>query len=237
LEKVEILLRLQNVSKIYDMGEVQVQALKAAAFDIYRGEFLVILGPSGSGKSTLLNIIGGMDRASSGEVCYRNLDLQAANAEQLTAYRRREVGFVFQFYNLMTDLTASENIELAASLVEKPLSVSACLEEVGLADRGDHFPSQLSGGEQQRVSIARALVKNPKLLLCDEPTGALDFATGRIILSVLERINRERGCTVLLITHNTAIAAMGNRVIRMRSGEVADITYNPVPLVPERIEW
>ena len=233
----EVLLRLENVTKTYDMGEVKVEALKSTTFDIYRGEFLVILGPSGSGKSTLLNIIGGMDRASSGLVEYEKENIQTFTADQLTAYRRREVGFVFQFYNLMTDLTARENVELAATLVKKPLLVESCLEEVGLADRGRHFPSQMSGGEQQRVSIARALVKNPRLLLCDEPTGALDFTTGKLILGVLDRINRERGCTVLLITHNTAIAAMGHRVVRMRSGEVASITDNPNPLAPERIEW
>lgn len=233
----DVLLRLENVTKTYDMGEVRVEALKSATFDIYRGEFLVIVGPSGSGKSTLLNIIGGMDRATAGAIYYGNHDLQAATSAQLTSYRRREVGFVFQFYNLMTDLTARENVDLASSLAEHPLPAEQCLEEVGLADRGRHFPSQLSGGEQQRVSIARALVKNPRLLLCDEPTGALDYTTGKMILGVLEKINRERGCTILLITHNTAIAAMGQRVIRMRSGEVASIIDNPSPLAPERIEW
>lgn len=233
----EVLLRLEKVSKTYDMGEVQVEALKPSSFDIYRGEFLVILGPSGSGKSTLLNIIGGMDQATSGAIYFEGRNLAEADADQLTLYRRREVGFVFQFYNLMTDLTARENVELAAGLVANPLPIEMCLNEVGLGERSQHFPSQLSGGEQQRVTIARALVKNPRLLLCDEPTGALDFTTGRVILGVLDKINRERDCTVILITHNTAIAGMGQRVIRMSSGEIASITENPTPLPPERIEW
>jgi putative ABC transport system ATP-binding protein len=219
------------------MGEVKVDALKESSLDIYDGELLVILGPSGSGKSTLLNIMGGMDLPSSGMVIFEDEDLSQANEDVLTRYRRNQVGFVFQFYNLIPDLTARENVELAANLVKNPLSIEETLIDVGLAERIDHFPSQMSGGEQQRVSIARAVVKNPRLLLCDEPTGALDYQTGVRILGLLRKINREKGCTVVLITHNTAIGAMGDRVARMRSGEIANITENLTPLAPERIEW
>ncbi|MFA7077144.1 MAG: ABC transporter ATP-binding protein [Syntrophomonas sp.] len=232
-----LLMQLKNVTKTYDMGEVKVEALKESSLDIYTGEILVILGPSGSGKSTLLNIMGGMDLATSGEIVFGGENLSKANEEILTNYRRNEVGFVFQFYNLIPDLTARENVELAAHLVKNPLPIEETLVEVGLEERMDHFPSQMSGGEQQRVSIARAVIKNPRLLLCDEPTGALDYETGKLILGVLKKINEERGCTVILITHNTAIGAMGDRVVRMRSGEIASITENSNPLAPEWIEW
>lgn len=232
-----ILMSLTNINKIYDMGEVKVQALKDTSLNLYQGEFLVILGPSGSGKSTLLNIIGGMDKASSGESIFEDMLLSEANDEILTAYRRNEVGFVFQFYNLIPDLTARENVELAARLVKHPLSVEESLQEVGLKERMDHFPSQMSGGEQQRVAIARAVVKNPRFLLCDEPTGALDYKTGINILSLLRKINRDTGCTVILITHNAAIGAMADRVIRMSSGEIVSIVKNENPLSPEGIEW
>ncbi|HOV79746.1 MAG TPA: ABC transporter ATP-binding protein [Bacillota bacterium] len=232
-----VLLKLNRVTKTYAMGEVTVEALKETSLDIYEGELLVILGPSGSGKSTLLNIIGGIDLPSGGEVLFRQEDLSRAGDKLLTGYRRREVGFVFQFYNLIPDLTAKENVELAADLVDGPLPAAEALKEVGLGDRLDSFPSQLSGGEQQRVAIARAAVKNPRLLLCDEPTGALDHRTGRLILSLLKRINREKGSTVVIVTHNTAVAAMADRVVRMSSGRIAEITENENPLPPERIEW
>ena len=233
----QVLMRLEKVRKTYDMGEVKVEALKESSLDIYAGELLIILGPSGSGKSTLLNIMGGMDSPTSGQVIFANQNISGGGEDVLTHYRRNEVGFVFQFYNLIPDLTARENVELAAQLVKKPLPIDEILEEVGLNQRMDHFPSQMSGGEQQRISIARAVIKNPRLLLCDEPTGALDFQTGKLILGLLQKINQEKGCTVILITHNTAIGAMGDRVARMRSGEIVEITENPNPISPEGIEW
>ncbi|HPF44676.1 MAG TPA: ABC transporter ATP-binding protein [Syntrophomonadaceae bacterium] len=230
-------MELNNVSRTYLMGEVKVQALFPVNLEIYQGELLVILGPSGSGKSTMLNILGGMDTPDTGCAIFRGLDLAQANDHILTEYRRREVGFVFQFYNLIPDLTARENVELAANLVESPLPAERVLEQFGLGDRIDHFPSQMSGGEQQRVSIARALVKNPKLLLCDEPTGALDFETGKNVLSLLKMVNQEWDTTVVIVTHNTPLADMADRVIKMRSGNIIDIIKNPVPLNPELIEW
>jgi putative ABC transport system ATP-binding protein len=233
----QVLMRLEKVRKTYDMGEVKVEALKESSLDIYDGELLIILGPSGSGKSTLLNIMGGMDSPTSGQVIFADQNISGGGEDVLTHYRRNEVGFVFQFYNLIPDLTARENVELAAQLVKKPLPIDEILEEVGLNQRMDHFPSQMSGGEQQRISIARAVIKNPRLLLCDEPTGALDFQTGKLILGLLKKINQEKGCTVILITHNTAIGAMGDRVARMRSGEIVEITENPNPISPEGIEW
>jgi putative ABC transport system ATP-binding protein len=233
----QVLMRLEKVRKTYDMGEVKVEALKESSLDIYDGELLIILGPSGSGKSTLLNIMGGMDSPTSGQVIFADQNISGGGEDVLTHYRRKEVGFVFQFYNLIPDLTARENVELAAQLVKKPLPIDEILEEVGLNQRMDHFPSQMSGGEQQRISIARAVIKNPRLLLCDEPTGALDFQTGKLILGLLKKINQEKGCTVILITHNTAIGAMGDRVARMRSGEIVEITENPNPISPEGIEW
>ncbi|MFZ5644722.1 MAG: ABC transporter ATP-binding protein [Bacillota bacterium] len=232
-----ILMKLDRITRTYVMGEVRVEALKETSLDIYEGELLVILGPSGSGKSTLLNIVGGMDLPSGGSVYCGGEDLSQAGDARLTLYRRNEVGFVFQFYNLIPDLTASENVELAAGLVETPLSSAGVLKEVGLGDRMGHFPSQLSGGEQQRVSIARAMVKNPRLLLCDEPTGALDHQTGKLVLSLLAGINRDRGSTMIIVTHNTGIGAMAHRVVRMRSGEIAEIIENSQPVPPERIDW
>lgn len=233
----KVLMKLDKITRTYLMGEVTVEALKETSLDIFEGELLVILGPSGSGKSTLLNIMGGMDLPSTGEVFFDGENLSRAADSQLTAYRRREVGFVFQFYNLIPDLTAGENVELAAGLVEDPLLVTEMLQEVGLAERIDHFPSQMSGGEQQRVAIARAAVKKPRLLLCDEPTGALDHLTGKLMLSLLQKVNREQGSTVVIVTHNTPISAMAHRVVRMSSGRISEIVENPSPLPPERIDW
>ncbi len=231
------ILSLVDITKTYIMGEVEVRALRKTSLEVYEGEFVVILGPSGSGKSTLLNIIGGMDTPTSGELFFKDIDLSQADDALLTKYRREEVGFVFQFYNLISDLTALENVELAADLVKKSTPPRDVLAQVGLADRLDHFPAQLSGGEQQRVSVARAIVKNPRFLLCDEPTGALDYETSIMILALLKRINRETGCTVLLITHNNAIGDMADRVMRLRSGEIVEVIENKDPLPPERIEW
>ncbi|MDD3269593.1 MAG: ABC transporter ATP-binding protein [Syntrophomonadaceae bacterium] len=231
-----VLMRLENISKQYHMGEVIVEALKETSLDIYAGELLVIVGPSGSGKSTLLNLVGGMDKPSSGQIFFNGKELSVAGDQDLTMYRRQEIGFVFQFYNLIPDLTAAENVALAAELVEEPLTVDEALQGVGLLERSRHFPSQLSGGEQQRVSIARALVKKPHFLLCDEPTGALDYQTGKSILGLLDRV-KNMGTTVIIVTHNTAIAAMAERVIRMRSGDIIEVLVNENPLPPERIEW
>jgi len=233
----KVLMSLTDISKTYTMGEVKVEALKPTSLEIYAGELLVILGPSGSGKSTLLNLIGGIDAPSGGQTVYGNQALTNGSEKDLTRYRRQEVGFVFQFYNLVADLTAAENIALAAELVTKPLAVDDVLRDVNLLERKDHFPSQLSGGEQQRVAIARAIVKNPRLLLCDEPTGALDYETGKLVLRLLRDIQKKHGSTVIIVTHNTAIADMADRVVRMRSGSVADIFVNDNPLPPERIEW
>lgn len=233
----KVLMRLDRVTKTYDMGEIKVEALKETSLDIFDGEMLVILGPSGSGKSTLLNIMGGMDSPTSGQVIFGDKNITAGGEDVLTQYRRNQVGFVFQFYNLIPDLTARENVELASELVKNPLPIDDILKEVGLNERMDHFPSQMSGGEQQRISIARAVIKNPRLLLCDEPTGALDYETGKLILALLKKINQETGCTVILITHNIAIGAMGDRVARMRSGHIVEITENPNPISPEGIEW
>lgn len=236
-EEETVLLELREVSRFYRMGEVTVEALKDVSLVLRAGELVVVLGPSGSGKSTLLNILGGMDLPTQGQVFWKGEELTRAGESRLTRYRREEVGFIFQFFNLIPDLTARENVELAAALVEDPLPVEEVLEEVGLKERMDHFPSQLSGGEQQRVAIARALVKNPRLLLCDEPTGALDYQMGKTVLGLLARVNRERSTTVVIVTHNTAIGAMGKRMVRMRSGQIAEITENASPLPPERIEW
>jgi len=236
VDKKEII-QLTGVTKTYVMGEVTVEALKETSLFVYEGELIVILGPSGSGKSTLLNIIGGMDSPTLGEVYFFGENLSRAGEKRLTRYRREEVGFVFQFFNLIPDLTVKENVELAAHLVAKPLSVKEILEEVGMADRMDHFPSQLSGGEQQRVAIARAVVKNPRLLICDEPTGSLDYLTGRMILGLLSRINRELGSTVIIVTHNAPIGAMAHRVARMSSGMIVEIIENTALVSPERIEW
>lgn len=233
----KVLMKVENVSKDYKMGEVIVNALRGASFEIYEGEFIVILGPSGSGKSTLLNIIGGMDLPSQGKVFLREDEINKYNDKKLTAYRRDKVGFVFQFYNLMANLTAKENVELATEMCKEALNIDEVMEEVELGDRKDHFPSQMSGGEQQRVAIARAVAKNPLMLLCDEPTGALDYKTGLLILTLLHKINRQFNKTVVIITHNMAIGDMADRVIRMRSGRIVEIKENASPIPPERIEW
>lgn len=233
----DVLLRLEQVKKTYIMGEVTVEALKETTVDIYKGELLVVLGPSGSGKTTLLNMIGGMDRPTAGRILFGSKDLSQVNDRELTLYRRREVGFVFQFYNLIPDLTAAENVSLAAELVDDPLPVDRLMEDIGLGDRKGHFPAQLSGGEQQRVSIARAIVKQPLFLLCDEPTGALDYTTGIKVLGLLQEICSKRGNTVIIVTHNMPVADMADRVFRMRSGEIVEITENSDPVPAERIVW
>ena len=231
------ILRAENLSKTYQMGEVEVKALQDTSFGIKEGEFVVILGPSGSGKSTLLNIIGGMDVPTSGKVFLRDEEITAYNERKLTDYRRNKVGFVFQFYNIMANLTAEENVELATEISRDPLPIGEILEAVGLSDRRDHYPAQMSGGEQQRVSIARAVAKNPEILLCDEPTGALDYNTGITILSLLHKVNHELGKTVVVITHNSDIAFMADRVIKMRSGRITDDYLNETPMAVEEIKW
>lgn len=229
--------RFDNVKKTYKMGEVEIHAADGISFDVKKGEFVVVSGPSGAGKTTVLNILGGMDRASSGAIYVDGNDITKYINRQLTAYRRDDIGFVFQFYNLVPNLTAKENVELALQICKDPLDAASVLKEVGLADRLDNFPAQLSGGEQQRVSIARALAKNPKLLLCDEPTGALDYNTGKNILKLLQDTCRSKGMTVIVITHNSAIAPMADRIIRVRNGKVIseELNSNPVPV--ETIEW
>ena len=228
---------LKNVKKIYQMGEVQIMAAAGIDFEIRRGEFAVVVGPSGAGKTTVLNILGGMDTATEGEVLVDGEDIARYSPRQLTAYRRNDIGFVFQFYNLVPNLTALENVELALQICKDPMDAETVMKEVGLGDRMKNFPAQLSGGEQQRVSIARALAKNPKLLLCDEPTGALDYNTGKAILKLLQDTCRERGMTVILITHNSAIAPMADRVIHIKSGRVEKIIENEHPVSVETIEW
>jgi putative ABC transport system ATP-binding protein len=236
-DPTEAVFRARGLTKVYRMGEVQVHALRAVDLELYRGELVVILGPSGSGKSTLLNILGGLDVPTSGTVHFFEHDLTAANDRELTRFRREHVGFVFQFYNLIPSLTARENVALVTEIAERPLDPAEALGLVGLAERLEHFPAQLSGGEQQRVAIARAVAKRPDALLCDEPTGALDYETGKLVLEVLERVNRELGTTTALITHNAAIAAMADRVIRMRSGEITEITRNARRAKPEELSW
>lgn len=228
---------LKNVKKIYQMGEVEIMAAAGIDFEIQKGEFAVVVGPSGAGKTTVLNILGGMDTASSGKVLVDGQNIASYSQKQLTAYRRDDIGFVFQFYNLIPNLTALENVELALQICKDPMDAQTVLEEVGLGDRLMNFPAQLSGGEQQRVSIARALAKNPKLLLCDEPTGALDYNTGKAILKFLQDTCREKGMTVILITHNLAIAPMADRVIQIKNGRVSKVTVNPNPVSVETIEW
>ncbi len=230
-------IRLDNVSRIYKTGEVEIAALRDAGFSVNKGEFCVIVGASGAGKTTLLNILGGMDSATSGTVTVDGQVVSAMNERELTAYRREDVGFVFQFYNLVPNLTALENVELAAQICRDPMDAAEALRSVGLGDRMDNFPAQLSGGEQQRVAIARAVAKNPKLLLCDEPTGALDYATGKSILKLLQDACRRDGKTVLVITHNQALCAMADRVVKVRSGSVTEVTVNPSPKPVEEIEW
>ncbi|MDD4089504.1 MAG: ABC transporter ATP-binding protein [Tissierellia bacterium] len=233
----DTILKVEKLKKDYQMGEVTVKALKDASFEIKKGEFVVILGPSGSGKSTLLNIIGGMDKPTNGEVYFNKELITDFTDKDLTSYRRNQIGFVFQFYNLLATLTAKENVELAAEICENPIDIDEVIEAVGLGDRADHFPSQLSGGEQQRVAIARAVAKNPQILLCDEPTGALDYETGIQILKVLKDINVKYGNTVMVITHNASIAKMADKVIKMRSGRITDVIINTDPVSAERIEW
>ncbi len=228
---------VHNVSKIYRMGEVEVHALRDVTVDLLQGEFAVLLGASGSGKSTLLNILGGLDRPTSGEVFYRDHNLTSADDDGLTRFRREHVGFVFQFYNLIPSLTALENVALVTEIAEHPIDPADALDLVGLGNRRDHFPSQLSGGEQQRVAIARAVAKHPDVLLCDEPTGALDYATGKIVLEVLERVNRELGTITAVITHNAAIAGMADRVIRISSGSILEVRRNETRLAPSEISW
>lgn len=226
-----------NVCKYYQMGDTRIAASDHVSFSIEKGEFCVILGPSGAGKTTVLNMLGGMDTCDEGTILLDGERVSDFDPKRLTTYRRYDVGFVFQFYNLVQNLTARENVELAAEICRDPLDADTVLEEVGLSERKGNFPAQLSGGEQQRVSIARALAKNPKILLCDEPTGALDYKTGKQVLALLQATCREKGRTVIVITHNSALAAMADRVIRINSGRVLDETVNPAPTPVERIEW
>lgn len=234
---MEAYVKLEDVTKVYHMGEVEIRAADGINFEIMKGEFVVIVGPSGAGKTTVLNVLGGMDTATSGSIMVDGKDISSYNARELTAYRRDDIGFVFQFYNLITNLTALENVELALQICRDPLSAKRVLVDVGLEGRMKNFPAQLSGGEQQRVSIARALAKNPKLLLCDEPTGALDYNTGKAILKLLQDMCRERGMTVIVITHNQAIAPMADRVIKIKNGKVSSMTVNESPVSVETIEW
>ena len=233
----EAFVSFRDVSKIYRSGEVEIRAVDDISFEIFKGEFVVIVGPSGAGKTTVLNMLGGMDACSEGTILVDGSEVSRYNARQLTEYRRRDIGFVFQFYNLVQNLTALENVELAAQICPDPLDAQEVLRDVGLADRMNNFPAQLSGGEQQGVSIARALAKNPKLLLCDEPTGALDDQTGRTILQLLQDTCRQKGVTVIVITHNSALTPMADRVIRIRSGTVAEMKRNPHPTPVAEIEW
>lgn len=229
--------KLDKVSKIYKMGEVEIRAVDNISFEISKGEFVVVVGPSGAGKTTVLNILGGMDTATEGNVYVDGSNIAEYNSHQLTAYRRDDIGFVFQFYNLVPNLTALENVELAMQICKNPLDAKKVLCEVGLEDRMGNFPAQLSGGEQQRVSIARALAKNPKLLLCDEPTGALDYQTGKAILKLLQDMCREKGMTVIVITHNSALTPMADRVIHIKNGTVSAMELNTDPTPVEEIEW
>ena len=231
------LVRLDGAAKSYVMGEVVVPALKPTSFAIRTGEFLMVLGPSGSGKTTLLNLIGGIDTVTHGHIYFENADLSTMSEDDLTNYRRYQVGFVFQFFNLVPTLTARENIELVSELVKDPLGVGEVLDAVGLGDRADHFPSELSGGEQQRVAIARALVKRPKLLLADEPTGNLDFETGVLVLKALTDLADRYGTTVVMVTHNSPLAAVADRIVRMRSGDIMAVEENPAPSDPAELQW
>jgi len=228
---------LQDVTKVYRMGEVDVHALRGITLDILGGEFIVLLGPSGSGKSTLLNIIGGLDTPTSGHVQYRDHDLTAATEAELTDYRRHHVGFVFQFYNLIPSLTARENVALVTDIVRAPMTPEDALDIVGLTPRRDHFPAQLSGGEQQRVAIARAIAKKPEVLLCDEPTGALDLTTGIVVLDAIARVNRELGTTTAVITHNSAVAGMADRVFSLADGNIVNEQRNATRLEPAALKW
>jgi putative ABC transport system ATP-binding protein len=233
----EVALSARGLTKVYRTGDVEVHALRGVDIDLYTGEFVVLLGASGSGKSTLLNIIGGLDTPTEGKVMFRNQELTRAGTGELTQFRRAHVGFVFQFYNLMPSLTARENVSLVTEIADNPMDPAEALELVGLGQRLDHFPAQLSGGEQQRVAIARAIAKQPDVLLCDEPTGALDSQTGIIVLEALEAVNRELGTTTAVITHNAVIADMADRVIRMADGQIADISLNDKRVDPQDLKW
>lgn len=237
IEPAVAVFQVRGVSKVYQMGEVQVHALRSVDLDLFEGELTVLLGASGSGKSTLLNIIGGLDLPTAGQVVFRDHDLTKANDAQLTEYRRDHVGFVFQFYNLIPSLTALENVQLITEIAAHPMRAEEALKMVGLSDRMNHFPAQLSGGEQQRVAIARAVAKQPDVLLCDEPTGALDFGTGKIVLEVIEQVNRELGTTTAVITHNAPIARLADRVIRIGSGQIVSIERNATKARPADLIW
>ena len=230
-------IELKDVSKIYKMGEVEIKAADEVSFPIEKGEFVVVVGPSGAGKTTILNLLGGMDKATTGSIVVDGTDIAKFKEKELTKYRRDDVGFVFQFYNLVQNLTAVENVELAAQICKDPVDAEEVLREVGLGSRLKNFPSQLSGGEQQRVSIARALAKNPKLLLCDEPTGALDYITGKSILKLLQDTCREKKMTVIVITHNSALTPMADKIIKIKNGQVDKILLNNEPTPVELIEW
>ena len=230
-------IQFKNVKKKYKMGEVEIEALSGVDFSVNKGEFVVVAGASGAGKSTILNILGGMDTVSSGQVIVDNNEISKYSQKELITYRRYDIGFVFQFYNLVQNLTARENVELAIQISKNPLDIDKVLDSVGLANRKNNFPSQLSGGEQQRVAIARAIAKNPKLLLCDEPTGALDYNTGKAILKLLQDTCRKKGVTVIIITHNLALTPMGDKVIEVRNGKIQQVTINENPTPVERIEW
>ncbi len=234
---MDAFVRMEDVTKIYHMGEVDIRAADGINFEIQKGEFVIVVGPSGAGKTTVLNILGGMDSATSGRVIVDGEDIAGYSEKKLTSYRRNDIGFVFQFYNLIQNLTAVENVELALQICKNPLNAEDVMRDVGLEDRMKNFPAQLSGGEQQRVSIARALAKNPKLLLCDEPTGALDYQTGKSILKLLQDMCRQRGMTVIVITHNSALTPMADRVIRIKNGRVSDMYMNEIPTPVEEIEW
>jgi putative ABC transport system ATP-binding protein len=233
----DVVFRTRGLTKVYDMGEVQVHALRGVDLDLYAGELVVLLGASGSGKSTLLNILGGLDTATAGTVYYRGEDLTRAGERRLTEYRRHHVGFVFQFYNLIPSLTARENVAIVTEIAEHPMTPEGALALVGLEDRMDHFPAQLSGGQQQRVAIARAIAKNPAVLLCDEPTGALDSKTGVLVLDALDRVNREIGTTTAIITHNVAQSEMAGRVIHLSDGLITDVHHNPHKKAPTELTW
>lgn len=230
-------IEFQNVKKVYQMGEVAIEALSGVDFSVEKGEFVVIAGASGAGKSTILNLLGGMDTVSDGRILVDGSEVSRMNVRQLTAYRRNEIGFVFQFYNLVQNLTVEENVEMATQICQNPLNIEETIRAVGLEERKHNFPAQLSGGEQQRVAIARAIAKNPKLLLCDEPTGALDYQTGKTILKLLQDTCRSRGVTVIVITHNLALTDMGDKVIRVKNGRISGITVNEAPTPVEQIEW
>jgi putative ABC transport system ATP-binding protein len=233
----EAVLVARGLTRTYRMGEVEIQALRGVDLDIHRGEFVVLLGPSGSGKSTLLNLLGGLDVPSAGQAFFLDHELSCADEGELTRFRREHIGFVFQFYNLIPSLTALENVALVTDIALRPMAPEEALGLVGLGSRLDHFPSQLSGGEQQRVAMARAIAKRPDVLLCDEPTGALDYETGKIVLQVIARINAELGTTTVVITHNAAIAGMADRVLHLADGRVASVESNPHKLAPEELRW